>query len=102
MQNVKIKKVNTVDVPVCPTPEWRDYILGEDNGDVSPPLEYTIEGIEMSSPVVGEGYRVLRTNRNGVKKLGLFSTSIVKKITSIENDTIIETTNSVYMIKYTK
>jgi hypothetical protein len=99
MQRVRVKKVGAVEQPLCETPDWDSYVLGVENPDVSLPIEYEIEGTPLNEPTVGESYRVLRYVRNGVKTLGGFSTSIVKRISTDGNRTILETCNSIYIVE---
>jgi hypothetical protein len=95
MKTVRITKINQVTDPACITPNFNDYTPGVDNGHVSLPNKYTIEGtliedIQLNKPVV-----VSRTSRNGVKSFGLFQTSPVTEIT--ENG--FNTLNSIYVLE---
>jgi hypothetical protein len=94
MKKVKITKLGSVDNPIYPTPNFNEYTPGEDNGNVSLPVEYWLEGYFMNEPVVGSSVLVNRTSRNGVTCGGSFFTSKVTKIT----DTGFETQNSVYQV----
>jgi hypothetical protein len=92
---IEIKKLSPVENPLAPTPEFKDYKVGEDNGEVSLPVEYVAEGILEADIEVGKSVRMLRTKRNGVMTPGLFSTSPIQKI---EGDKLY-TQNSVYVVK---
>lgn len=92
---VKITKLSAQSSPIVPTPEMEGYIQGQDNGLVSLPIEYTIEGYLLKEIEVGEPVRVHRMIRNGVEKEGQFETSPVTKIT----ETGFETTNSIYHLE---
>lgn len=94
MKKVKITKLGAAENPVYPTPNYNEYIQGSDNGNVSLPVEYWLEGYFMNEPVVGSSVLVNRTSRNGVTCGGAFFTSKVTKIT----DTGFETQNSVYQV----
>lgn len=94
MKKVKITKLGSVENPVYPTPNFNEYTPGEDNGNVSLPVEYWLEGYFMNEPVVGSSVLVNRTSRNGVACGGSFFTSKVTKIT----DTGFETQNSIYQV----
>ena len=94
MKKVKITKLGAVENPAYPTPNYNEYIQGSDNGNVSLPTEYWLEGYLMNEPTVGSSVLVNRTSRNGVNCGGTFFTSKVTKIT----DTGFETQNSVYQV----
>ena len=94
MKKVKITKLGAVENPVYPTPNYNEYKQGEDNGNVSLPVEYWLEGYLLNEPTVGSSVLVQRTSRNGVNCVGSFFTSKVTKIT----DTGFETQNSVYQV----
>lgn len=101
---VKVTKLKAVGDPDVPTPKWEGYVVGQDNGLVSLPVDYTIKGIERYKPEAGKIYSVRRTERNGKKVTGEFTSSLVKSIvTNLENDNLIVTTqNSVYTVEYLK
>ena len=94
MKKVKITKLKAAENPKYPTPDFDGYELGKENGNVSLPAEYTLEGIMEKDPVVGSSVFVERTSRNGVKSYGCFYTSPVTEIT--ENG--FKTQNSVYQV----
>lgn len=96
MKKVKITKLGAVDNPVFPTPNYNEYIQGSDNGNVSLPTEYWLEGFLMNEITLGSSVLVNRTSRNGVECAGTFLTSKVTKITDIG----FETQNSVYQVDY--
>jgi hypothetical protein len=96
MKKVKITKLGPSENPVFPTPNYNEYIQGSDNGNVSLPAEYWIEGYIMNEITVGSSVLVNRTSRNGVECGGRFLTSKVKKIT----ETGFETENSIYRVDY--
>ena len=90
--NIRIKKIAAqFDAPYS-TPLWEDYTPGTDNGNVSIPLEYWIEGILQAPIEVGYAVNVLRKIRNGVEVGGWFQTSIVIAMT----DKTFDTKNSRY------
>lgn len=91
---VRISKVGVSETPTIPTPKKEDYIPGQDNGDVSLPMEYTIEGYLLHDIQVGESVSVDRRIRNRVEARGEFVTSPVTKITEAG----FETENSVYIL----
>jgi hypothetical protein len=93
--HIEVLKTAAVEHPVSPTPEFSTYICGQDNGDVSIPCEYSLKGYLDAVPKVGTTLRVNRYERNGVKSLGYFETTFIKRIA--ENK--IYTENSIYIIK---
>jgi len=68
----------------------------EQDGNVSLPLEYTIEGNLIGEMEIGEPVIVARDTRNGVKVSGMFTTSPVQEI----NGRTFKTRNSVYHFKF--
>lgn len=93
---IKLTKFAAVDNPHYPTPNKKDYKYGQENGGCSVPVDYYIVGHIEDKPKVGQGLRVLRTNRNGIECTGYFTSS---KITAIDGD-IISTLNSKYRLDY--
>ena len=70
--------------------------------EFSPPVDYYIEGVIYDiGPTVGKQLTVIRDNRNGVKCMGVMTTSPIVEI-SLHKDgvsQIIETNNSVYILE---
>lgn len=97
---VKVKKISVAAEPDAITPKWEEYIPGKDNGDVSLPVEYEIEGKEIAPLSVGDSYSVLRTKRNGVNVDGYFITSPVVHININGKHGMFTTKNSVYTIEF--
>ena len=95
MNKVKITKIAISDNPEVDTPCMKDYKAGQDNGNVSLPVEYWIEGYLMNEPKIGTSVLVNRTSRNGVDCAGIFTTSQVTKI--LEDG--FETLNSIYKVE---
>lgn len=92
---VRLTKLKEANNPIAPTPNKKDYVPGTDNGFVSLPIDYTVEGYLLADVKVGDIIQVDRRKRNGVEMLGFMSTS---SITKINKDTI-ETRNSIYKIE---
>jgi len=100
MRKVQVKKLAPVSNPEVPTPEWEEYTPGQDNGYVSLPVEYELEGNELEEPQLNQVYRVARTKRNDVETPGNFTTSVVKEKRTLASGTIlIKTQNSMYKIE---
>lgn len=95
MLKVRIKKLCPTEKPDYPTPHWDSYIPGEDNGNVSIPMDYEVEGYLMSPIVVGKPVQLARTKRNGLPIDGVFQTSKVTAQTEIG----FTTKNSVYEVE---
>lgn len=93
---VKISKMTHLEDALCDAPPIHDYLMGENNGNVSLPIDYWLEGYLTEDLSVGKSVVVSRTNRNGVEIGGLFTTSTVTEIT---NDGF-KTLNSVYKLEY--
>jgi len=97
---VMMKKLSVSDAPVVRTPDANEYKPGENNGDTSVPVEYTITGYLVGDIEVGKGIHVLRDTRNGIRADGFFDTSAVCKIQDKVNGLIITTNNSVYDLEW--
>lgn len=94
---IKLIKINKVEDADCPTPDFTDYKPGMDNGLVSLPIDYEICGEIGGFPVVGNSIIGTRTHRNGIEVPGIFTTSKVISVISInEEEYIITTKNSIY------
>ena len=96
---MKLTKLQPAPNPVCPTPKMEDYILGDDNPGVSLPVDYWIEGHLIGEIKEGAPINVERHSRNGVTKLGLFSSSPVRKIVRKDGVIYATTDNSIYKIE---
>ena len=95
---VRISKLAAVADPEYPTPSLENYEAGKDNGNVSIPVDYWLEGYLISGPEVGKPVVVDREVRCGVKMAGIFTSSIVTEII----DTGFKTLNSVYNLEHIK
>ena len=67
--------------------------------DLSPPIEYYIEGIPDRPPLKGTSFSMLRDNRNGVKVLGVFRSSPIVDVNEGEDFTLFTTMNSIYKLE---
>lgn len=94
MYLVKLTKISALQNPVFPPGNWETYTIGRGNHGRSLPVDYEVTGILQASPAVGQCVRVLRISRNGVKRLGAFTSSEVVELTSDGFKTI----NSVYRL----
>ncbi len=60
---------------------------------------YKIEGYINRMPIAGERFNVLRTQRNGIQRLGQMSTSAVQEVLTTGEETIVfSTMNSTYRL----
>jgi hypothetical protein len=96
MKNVKITKIAEAPEPKYKSADWNKYKVGEDNDNLSLPIEYWCEGSLLRPIEVGYGIVLARRTRNGVEMYGTMMTS---KVISIDADKV-TTTNSVYKIEY--
>jgi len=101
MSRVRVRKIGAVEKPVAPSAEWSKFILGQDvNGDVSLPIEYELEGVQMGDPKLNHPYVIARDTRNGVKITGQFTSTPVQSITTTSYGVIFETANSIYTVHF--
>lgn len=96
MKTVKITKLAQLEDALYAASPMDTYEAGKDNGNVSLPVEYWLEGYMGEEPRVGHSLTVVRTSRNGVKIGGIFTTSTVTEITKDGFKTL----NSVYKLEY--
>lgn len=59
---------------------------------------YTVLGHTSDLPIVGQRFRVMRYNRNGVKVLGIMQTSLVVSLKVTKRSTTFRTENSTYRL----
>lgn len=95
---VLIRKLSAAANPDVSTPNAADYTPGIDNGFVSLPVEYEIEGKLIQDIVAGESIRALRYKRNGIPVLGVFESSPVTSIENKEDRDLVATANSIYEV----
>lgn len=93
---IKITKIDTSATPDFKSAEWDTFIEGVSNEGVSLPVSYTLKGEFIYQPKVGEVMFVNRSERNGVKNLGIFTSTPVISIKEVGDIKFIETKNSVY------
>lgn len=96
---VIVRKTAAQPNPAAKTPEWQDYIPGVDNGNLSLPIEYEIEGTADELPKEGKSFRVMRNKRNGIAIGGIFATSIIQKVYGGPRVYQVETLNSLYHVE---
>lgn len=96
---IKLRKISEAALPKYRAANWDEYKCGEDNGDISLPIEYELTGMIIGDLEVGKSLAINRNTRNGVECLGIFYSTTVKNITEKDNFKIIETENSVYLLE---
>jgi hypothetical protein len=92
---IRLTKIEPTEGALFPTPNPEDYKYGEDNGNVSIPKGYTLEGYCAAMPAVGSQFAVERFTRNGVEAYGMFLSSTITKVTQDG----FETRNSKYVLE---
>ena len=75
-----------------------EHIDGINNGEVSLPIDYEVEGILSSHFEVGKSLVVERHRRNDVATPGIMMTSPITKIYQGEHNWTFDTGNSKYII----
>lgn len=94
---IKLRKLSTSVNPRVPTFKKEDYKPGQNNGEVSVPVDYEVEGWIDQLPEVGESLVVFRSKRNGIPAPGVLRTSKLKfVIEEGPNRYFLETQNSIY------
>jgi len=98
MQKYRATKINISPEAVSASAQSaEEYWHGDDN--LSPPIDYYVEGVPMAAPKVGESFMMLRDNRNGIRVTGIFTTSKVIKIDELSDCIIVTTNNSIYKLE---
>ena len=93
----KIKECENPLVKAAQTPaEYRASL--HTNDELSPSVDYYVEGYPLDTPKVRENFNFFRDNRNGVKIDGIMSTSTVRQIHDFGDYMEITTSNSVYIL----
>lgn len=96
---IRITKLGSVGEPCHTTPTWEEY-KKDKASCYSIPTNYTCEGYLLSD--IEEGWRISmkRMIRNGVERLGIFTSSAIQKITEQDDFRMVfETHNSRYLVE---
>lgn len=96
MKTVRITKLKAADNAEYPSIPMEQFVPGQDNGAVSMPVTYWLEGSLADDIKVDHSVVVNRTSRMGVKIGGYFISSPVVALT----DDGFVTHNSVYRVEY--
>jgi len=99
MKRYRLTKLKATQNGVAVTASSIDSYRSSD--DLSPPVDYYVEGYPYIPPKVNSPLVFIRDNRNGVKIGGIMKTSTVIEISLAEDGVsqILETNNSVYLLK---
>lgn len=95
-RTIRLTKLSPSADPLYPTSTKESWKYGEFNREVSPPIDYTVEGYIYSDPKVGIPLRIDRYKRNEVEVLGEMITSKIVKWDGLN----LETLNSKYTLVY--
>lgn len=90
---VQIRKVAAVGASAHPCGDPLSYRYGMPNPNESFPIDYSVIGWLLRSPVVGEAVHVLRVARNGAIMPGIFVTTEIVRIPRAGE---FHTANSIY------
>lgn len=96
MKYVRLQKVRATDHPDTPPGDSATYRYGEQCDTHSLPVEYELQGWLGEDPAVGKCVSILRCQRGGIARLGLFTSSKVARVSQGE----FQTRNSIY--RYTE
>lgn len=91
---VKLEKLSPTINPDVPTSDGINFKAGENNGRISLPVGYTLEGILIHDVKEGHELSLHRLKRNEVSAFGITTTSLIVQI----SDNLLFTHNSVYRI----
>jgi len=94
----KVQKIDTTNDPHYETAEWDEYVEGEFNSK-SPPVDYSVTGEVKSVLEEGNSMVVFRDKRNGKEVKGIMRTSPIQSVKDNEDEFIVETQNSVYLVE---
>jgi hypothetical protein len=96
--SVLIRKLAATEAPMARTPSDDAYTPGTINPGLSLPVAYEIEGELLRDVVIGEVMTAFRRKRNGVETPGIFESTPVVSIERGEDQSIVRTANSVYVV----
>ena len=95
-RTIRLTKLSPSADPLYPTSTKESWKYGEQNREVSPPVDYVVEGYIYTEPKVGIPLTIDRYKRNEVEVLGSMITSTIVKWDSPN----LETLNSKYVLVY--
>ncbi len=65
---IKLRKISEAALPKYRAANWDEYKCGEDNGEVSLPIEYELTGEPIEKPEEGKSFTV-----KGIRETGLLA-----------------------------
>ena len=100
-QKYRLTKINKVENPIAKTAssvdEYRNSL--DESEELSPSIDYYVEGTLLTEPTIGQSLEIERTNRNGVEIYGVMSTTRIKSIEQMDGYIELRTENSVYRLE---
>lgn len=94
---VRLTKIAQTSDPLVPPASWDKFHPGRpDNGIVSLPIDYWLEGFLVAEPELEKPLRVARYIRNDVVFPGIFRSTALVMI----EENLLYTLNSIYRIEY--
>lgn len=97
---VRVTKIAESTNPIFKTAEKDEWKEGKQNTNLTPPIEYTNEGIIWVPPEQGKSFKMFRTKRGNLEASGYFATSTVISIKETDHGCLLYTENSVYQVEY--
>ncbi len=102
-QKYRLTKINKVENPRAETAnsveEYRKSLDFRSGYDLSPSIDYYVEGTLVDVPTLGQCLEIERTNRNGVEVYGIMSTTRIKAFEQMDGFIELRTENSVYRLE---
>lgn len=93
---VEVRKVSASESPDVEPGEWSTWTMGSPDNAGSLPVGYSLHGVLLQPLQVGAPIRVLRVERNGVSRLGEFTSTTV---VALHPGHLAETLNSFYIVR---
>jgi hypothetical protein len=100
-QKYRLTKINKVENFLAETAnsvdEYRNSL--DDGEELSPSIDYYVEGTLIDVPTLGQCLEIERTNRNGVEVYGIMSTTRIKEFEQMDGYIELRTENSIYRLE---
>jgi hypothetical protein len=100
-QKYRLTKINKVKNPLAETAssveEYRNSL--DDDVELSPSIDYYVEGFLLNVPILGQCLEIERTNRNGVEVQGIMSTTKIMAFEKMDGYIELRTENSIYRLE---
>jgi hypothetical protein len=102
-QKYRLTKINKVENPLAETAnsvdEYRESLDLWNGYELSPSIDYYVEGTLVDVPTLGQCLEIERTNRNGVEVYGIMSTTKIKAFEQMDGYIELRTENSIYRLE---